>query len=419
MTLTSSFGVTLIWTLGTVKAIGSTLSRTGSLTQAGATTTVSGTGTYDHNSNGGALLTATWATGSTCLISGSTASGPASGLGQAFHHLTWNCPGQTSTIGLAGAITTVNGNLSFLSTGSSGATLNLTGTTTYTLTIGGNFVINAANGINTKVNLTSSTGVANINLLGNFDLSDTGTGVAELTKGGSGAGTITCRRVGAPLALALQTYTQNGGTIANAISFVIGAAGPTYSHVQWQTDEALGSNATMSVTSGSAIDFQTYVLTGPSFVLNNGGNLITANVNGITALGNASGSVQTTTTRTFNASCNYTYNGTSAQVTGNGVPSTANYLGISNAAGVTLSSPLTLTAPGGLLFNLGTLSLSNNNLTLGAGVGVTNASATSFVVTNGTGRLGHTVGTSAATYDYPLGDLTGTAAYLSLLHILR
>ncbi|MEN9640316.1 MAG: hypothetical protein RLZZ262_2185, partial [Bacteroidota bacterium] len=396
---------------GSVNVINGILRRTGSLTQTGSTNTVSSTGTYDHNSNGGAILTATWSSGSTCLISGSTASAPSNGLGQAFHHLTWNCPGQSGSIGLAGAITTVNGNMSFLSTGSSGATLNLTGTNAYTMAVGGDLIINAANAINVKVNLTSSTGAGTINVLGNFDLSDTGTGVAELSKTGSGNGTINFRKVGAPLAFAQQNFTQNGGVILNAISFIAGAAGPTYSHLQLQTNAALGSNATMSVTSGSAIDFQTYVLTGPSFVLSNGGNLITANVNGITSLGNASGSVQTTTTRTFNASCNYTYNGTSAQVTGNGVPATANYLGISNTAGVSLTSSLTLNAPGGLLFNSGTLSLGNNNLTLGAGVGVTGAGSSNYVVTNGTGRLGHTVATGSGTYTYPLGDLTGTAEY--------
>jgi hypothetical protein len=396
---------------GSVNAINGTFRRTGSLTQAGATTTVGGTGTYDHNSNGGAILTATWSSGSTCLVSGSTASGPSSGLTQAFHHFTWNCPGQSSTIGLAAALTTVNGDLSFLSTGSSGATLNLTGTTTYTLSVGGNLIINAANAINTKVNLTSSTGVTTVNVLGNFDLSDVGTGVAELSKAGSGAATVNFGKVGVPLALAQQNFTQNGGVILNAIAFVVGGAGPTYTHVQLQSNAALGSNATMAVTSGSAIDFQTYVLTGPSFVLNNGATLITAHVDGITTLGNATGSVQTSTTRTYNASCNFTYNGGSAQVTGSGLPSTANYLTIGNNAGVSLSNALTLNATGGLLFNTGTLLLGANDLTLAAGVGVTNASATNYVVTNGAGRLGHTVGTSAASYTYPLGDVTGTAEY--------
>jgi len=73
--------------------------------------------------------------------------------------------------------------------------------------------------------------------------------------------------------------------------------------------------------------------------INSGSTLITANTAGIAATG-ATGAIQTTT-RTFNAGASYTYNGTAAQVTGTGLPTTLANLIISNGAGVTLTANVT------------------------------------------------------------------------------
>ncbi len=68
---------------------------------------VTSTGTYEHtHSSGGIIPTATWQSGSTCLISGVTTATAftGSGHGQAFSNFIWDCPLQTSTFVLGSAL---------------------------------------------------------------------------------------------------------------------------------------------------------------------------------------------------------------------------------------------------------------------------------------------------------------------------
>src|SRR5260221_10350511 len=78
-----------------------------------------------------------------------------------------------------------------------------------------------------------------------------------------------------------------------------------------------------------------------TFTLAAGGTLGIGSTAGITS-SSATGNIQTTT-RTFDTAANYTCNGSAAQVTGNGLPTTlTGALTISNTAGVTLSQSTTL-----------------------------------------------------------------------------
>jgi hypothetical protein len=91
-----------------------------------------------------------------------------------------------------------------------------------------------------------------------------------------------------------------------------------------------------------------------AFTLASGATIITANTDGITS-SEISGSIQVTNTRTFNTNSNFTYNGTSAQITGTGL-SNINKLTISNSAGVTLSALTSSPAIcGSLLINSGAI----------------------------------------------------------------
>src|SRR5438045_1736253 len=70
----------------------------------------------------GTIPTATWDPNSTCEIIGYTTGGPPTGLGQSFGNFTWNATNQgTTNINLAGTLTTVNGNFTVLSTGTTGS----------------------------------------------------------------------------------------------------------------------------------------------------------------------------------------------------------------------------------------------------------------------------------------------------------
>lgn len=77
-------------------------------------------GVYEHGINGGSLPTATWESGSTCLVTGWTNSAALnSSFSQDFYNFTWNCPGQTTNVSFAGNVTSVAGTFTLTSTGSS------------------------------------------------------------------------------------------------------------------------------------------------------------------------------------------------------------------------------------------------------------------------------------------------------------
>ncbi|MCX6269861.1 MAG: carboxypeptidase regulatory-like domain-containing protein [Bacteroidetes bacterium] len=85
-----------------------------------------------------------------------------------------------------------------------------------------------------------------------------------------------------------------------------------------------------------------------AFTLSSGATLKTAHADGITSSG-ATGSVQVAGTRTYSTEANYEYNGTSAQVTGNGLPSTVNSLIVSETSDLTLSNTSLTVSSGGLI----------------------------------------------------------------------
>ena len=136
---------------------------------------------------------------------------------------------------------------------------------------------------------------------------------------------------------AIQSFTKTGGTISNDIRF--------------------------TVNSGANLSMGTSVLDGSSgtFILNAGATLTTAHQDGISSSG-STGSIQVSGTRSFSTAANYVYNGTSAQVTGSGLPATVNNLTVSNAAGVTLTSAVTVSnqltlSSGSFVVGANTLSL--------------------------------------------------------------
>ncbi|BFN37571.1 T9SS type A sorting domain-containing protein [Fidelibacter multiformis] len=94
--------------------------------------------------------------------------------------------------------------------------------------------------------------------------------------------------------------------------------------------------------------------------------LIIASTDGITSSG-SNGNIQSSGTRTFHTGGKYHYNGTSAQVTGIGLPATVRHLMIENSSGVTLSS--NVTASTDLILSEGALITGSNTLTLGSSAG--------------------------------------------------
>jgi len=315
---------------------GGTIKNSSSITGMGTLSFSSGS-SYEHTRNGGTIPTATWEDGATCSITGITDSAP-SGVGQSFYNLIWNSASQTSGLSLAGALVTVRGNLSITSTGS--GNLQLANNATATLDVTGNYTQTGGTFI-----LCNTSGTITLNIGGNFNMS------GGTLQRGSGSGNIYFDGT------SIQSFTKSGGTISGAINF--------------------------NVKTGAILDFGTSVLNGSSgtFTLSNGAGLITANTAGITST-DATGSVQVTGTRTYNTGANYTYNGSSSQATGNGLPSSVNDLTINNSAGVNLSSSCTvegtLTLASGV-FNMGTTTLTLESDISKTG-GTLSSSATGTVV---------------------------------------
>ncbi|MDI6765689.1 MAG: T9SS type A sorting domain-containing protein [Bacteroidota bacterium] len=124
---------------------------------------------------------------------------------------------------------------------------------------------------------------------------------------------------------------------ANVFRTVQIAAGRTVNLI----NNNLWLDSTRSAVSGSFYLGTNLIIGKGTFELADGGTLGIGSPDGITTSG-ATGNVQVTGTRTFSSLANYVYNGTVAQVTGNGFPANCNNLTINNSAGVTLSSDHTV-----------------------------------------------------------------------------
>ncbi|HXG39043.1 MAG TPA: hypothetical protein VNL36_09775, partial [Bacteroidota bacterium] len=301
---------------------------------------------YQHNRNGGTVPTAAWDANSTCEITGITNTNP-SGLAQSFGHLVWNTPGMTGNRTFPDASTmSIAGNLQILSTGTgilefnnqtalsisgnlliSGGTTQLTpNNTARSWTVGGSVMISGG-----TLDLSNGNKVGTLNVAGNFSITS-----GTLTETGTGSGAVIFNGSGP------QIYTS-GGTVSNTVNFTVNN----------------GSYLQMA-------DGTTVVSGGGSFTLSSGATLGVTSVDGITTSG-ATGNIQVTGTRTYSSGAHYIYNGTTAQVTGNGLTQNipAN-LTINNSAGVTLSAATTIS--GNLTIASGAVldaSSSNFNMTVG------------------------------------------------------
>lgn len=125
------------------------------------------------------------------------------------------------------------------------------------------------------------------------------------------------------------------------------------------------SRDTRTITNGT-LNCGNFNITGPgNFTLSTGATLGIGSISGITTSG-SSGNIQVSGTRSFSSAANYIYKGTTAQNTGNGLPTTVNNLTINNSAGVTLSNSEIISNT--LAMTSGNISLNGKTLTLGTSI---------------------------------------------------
>ncbi len=180
------------------------------------------------------------------------------------------------------------------------------------LTINGDFVIGSGVTYN-----TSQTGT--MTYAGNFTMNGTltnSTGTQVYTFTGTG------KSIGGSGSITLETWNISSGasiTLSQNVAIDAGFLG----------------------TVSGTLNCGAYVVSGSGdFTLASGGTLGIGSADGITSSA-ASGNIQVTGTRTYSTSANYIYNGSSAQSTGDGLPTTINDLTVSNTSGVVTTSQTT------------------------------------------------------------------------------
>ncbi|GDX53075.1 hypothetical protein LBMAG27_21220 [Bacteroidota bacterium] len=271
------------------------------------------------------------------------------------------------------------------STGSGDVKLSSGGST---LTIGGNYSQSGG----TLSGSSSNNSSAYLNITGNFNLS--GGILEQLGNAGSNAGFFVNLS---------GNFSHTGGTLTDLgnpntkVDFTFNNSGA-------QTFTASGNTVTgninYTVNSGSILDLGTNIVKGNNFTVNSGGQVIFGSTAGISSSG-TTGNIQVSGTRTLSTTGNYTFNGSSAQVTGAGLPATINNLTINNAAGVTLSQTVAIT---------GTLTLTSGKITTGNyELNITNTSASAISGYSSSnyinGNLRRSVNTSGSYY-FPVGTTT-------------
>lgn len=441
---------------GVVSTVTGTIINSGTLTCTNSSRLQMQTGSlYTHSQNGGTIPTATWATTSTCNITGTTGTVPGT-LNQSFGNFTWNASGQSASITFNGALTTVNGTFRVSST--NGNLLTLTGGTNLTMTIGGDLIIengslliisdgdNAAVTINIAGSYSQDSGLLDyfigtgggntlnntfsINVAGDFTLS--GDGIFDFAFGdNNSSGRFTKLSVGGNFSQtgtsAIETSTSDqditNGTItfnksgtqtctlvpANVfyVNFIV-ASGSTVqlgSNVILSSIAVTGWGGKFTVNSGGVLDAGTNQVLSEAnpgvnniFTLSSGATLKTANVNGVQNGTTATISNELSST-SLSTSADYKFNGAAAQVT-TGMPATINSIEINNAAGVSLSAATTSnSASTPLILTNGILS--GSTLTISSAyTGAGGGGSTSSHVSVAMAKIGSTA------YEFPVGNGT-------------
>ena len=378
---------TMTLNAGTIATVSGRFKREGgTMTTTAGFWTVNSGGTFEHAMDAGSLPLATWKAGSTCEVSGTTATQPTN-MNQVFKSFTWNGANQTTDINFANALSTVNEDLTIESTGSYSIFLDQQGNNSVT-TIGRNFYIQ--NGItyvclNGKSDVTLSQG--DIIMTGgvfNFNKSGAtsyGNQSATVTVNGNvtvSGGTIDMSQstsvnankgVGVMLISANLTISGSGGiTETSSLSrgeiYFNGASVIQY----FVSNTNITNRINYTVNALAILSTSDYILTGTgTFTLSSTGGLMIGHGGGIT-LTSMTGNVQCTGTRSYNTGADYTYNGIVAQVTGDGFPSQVRKLLLNNAFNCTLTNSVSVSDT--LTFTSGLWIATNDTLTLGISTAV-------------------------------------------------
>ena len=314
---------------------------------------------YVHARDGGTIPTATWNTGSTCLVTGATGNAPGN-ANQDFYDFTWNCPNQTANLNVAWSGNTIGGNLKVVNSASSH--FRLTNSTDYLapVTIAGDAVVESGTLTATG---SSSAATYTVNVLGNV----IATGGTLAPSRGSG-GNATWNIHGNFSVTNAELRTSN-----SASRFVLTGSAPqsvTLSNVTFT------SAVNMDVDTGATAYMGRSTFAGAgTFEVRSGARVFSGHPVGLDSNLMAA-------TVLLSSEADYGYNGAEAQVTGALLPDTVNRLIVDNSAGVTLGGNVMVNDSLELVD--GTLSIGNSSI---VATGVIGGSPSAYVLTDGSGVL--------------------------------
>jgi hypothetical protein len=304
--------------------------------------------TYEHARISGGIPVSTWATGSTCKITGITNQAPAN-RNQSFYNLIWDCPNQSGNFNMGFDEDTIGGDISIINTGAS-SRLYLCAPAagdTATVVINGNII---QTGGQFSSNGSGNAAFIEITVNGDITVSNGNFSVSRGSQGGTG--TTKWYLHGSNFSMTDAT-TQNSNAAGAKFIF----SGTTQQNLSLN-NVTFSGGFPIEVAANAILDVGTSQIAGSGiFTLNDGATLQTANVAGLDS------TLQNTGIITLGTAANYTFNGSAVQVTGNILPFTVNDLTVNNSAGVTPSHDMAV--HGNLNVNSGDLNLNGYHIDLG------------------------------------------------------
>ncbi len=292
--------------------------------------TIASGGTYQHDRDGGRVPLATWAEGSTMLVTGVTATAP-NDRDQDYYNLTFNTPGLLSNLNMNLNGNTIGGDVRVITTGTTNRWYLTTALATDTaiVTIMGDVIVEA--GQFSVQGTSNAQTVFEVHHYGNIVVTG---GNFSIARGSQAGGKTTWFLHAGNFSMSNAT-TQNSNATPGGAKFVFAKAG-----TQTLT---LGTANTLTalpieVSNGTTLDMGASVLAGSgTFTVNEGATLLTVLPGGVAEMLSA-----VTGVVTLAEGSSYGFNGAAAQVTSTRMPATVTDLIIDNAAGVTLSQATTI-----------------------------------------------------------------------------
>jgi hypothetical protein len=286
-------------------------------------------GTYQHDRDAGRVPLSTWEAGSTCLMTGVTAT-PPEDRDQNYHNLAFNTPGLLSNLNMNLDENTIGGDVRVIDTGLARWYLTSTlANDTSVVTIMGDLIVE--NGNFSVQGTSNALTTFIVHHYGNIDVTG---GNFSISRGSQAGGTTTWYLYEGNFSLSNAT-TQSSTATPGGARFVFSTAGTqTLTLGEGNTLTALP----IEVSGGTTLDVGAGQLAGSGiFILNEGATLMTSLADGVAGV--LSGVVAEVTLQDGSG---YGFNGAAAQVTSANMPTTVGDLIINNAAGVRLSQETTI-----------------------------------------------------------------------------